>query len=94
MSSQGGTPSIQSCQSGKLTSENRYYADAVLGCLHRVMAIREWSKLKDMQDISLERALVAFDMFVLHERNGDSDQVRSIQSLCVQITDVTDYYTS
>ena len=40
------------------------------------MAIKEWSKLIDTQEITLENALVAFDMFVLHDRTGDFDEVR------------------
>ncbi len=40
------------------------------------MAIREWLKLKDGALVSLERALVAFDMFVLHGRKGDFNEVR------------------
>ena len=53
----------------------RYYSDAVLGYLHRKMAIEEWVKLKDGHPIPLERALAAFDMFVLHDREGDIDEV-------------------
>lgn len=55
--------------------EYRYYSDAVLGFLHRKMAIEEWVKLKDGQSVPLERALAAFDMLVLHEREGDFDDV-------------------
>ena len=39
------------------------------------MAVKEWSKLKDREQILLERALGAFDMFVLHDREGDFDEV-------------------
>ena len=39
------------------------------------MAIREWAKLKDGDVVPLERALAAFDMFVLHERDGGFDDV-------------------
>lgn len=39
------------------------------------MAIEEWAKLKDGASISLERALAAYDMFVLHDRNGDFEDV-------------------
>ena len=41
------------------------------------MAIKEWVKLKDGQAVPLERALAAFDLFVLHGRKGDFDEVRS-----------------
>ena len=39
------------------------------------MAIREWARLNDGDVVSLERALAAFDMFVLHERDGDFHDV-------------------
>ena len=58
----------------------RYYSDAVLGSLHRKMAIDEWVKLKDGESIALERALVAYDMFVLHEREGDFDEVSELRA--------------
>ncbi|KAF6219304.1 hypothetical protein HO133_005129 [Letharia lupina] len=53
----------------------RFYSDAVLGGLHRSMAVREWAKLNDGDVVPLERALAAFDMFVLHERDGDFHDV-------------------
>ena len=39
------------------------------------MAIKEWVRLKDGETVPLERALAAFDMFVLHGRKGDFDEV-------------------
>ena len=39
------------------------------------MAIHEWTRLKDGEVVPLERALAAFDMFVLHERDGDFQDV-------------------
>lgn len=53
----------------------QFYSDAVLGTLHRTMAIKEWVKLKDGGPVPLERALAAFDMFVLHGRKGDFDEI-------------------
>ena len=53
----------------------RFYSDAVLGTLHRTMAIKEWVRIKDGEEVSLEKALTAFDMFVLHGRKGDFDEV-------------------
>jgi len=47
----------------------------VLGYLHRTLAIKEWSKFKDGDPITLERALAAYDMFVLHDREGDFNYV-------------------
>ena len=40
------------------------------------MAIKEWVKLNNDQSTSLERALAAFDMFVLEKRKGDFNEVR------------------
>ncbi|KZF26066.1 hemimethylated DNA binding domain-containing protein [Xylona heveae TC161] len=53
----------------------RYYSSAVLGCLHRNIAIQEWCKLKEGQHVTLDRALGAFDMFVLEDREGDLEDV-------------------
>ncbi|KAL8738924.1 MAG: hypothetical protein Q9181_000376 [Wetmoreana brouardii] len=39
------------------------------------MAIEEWVKLRDGQPVPLERALAAFDQFVLHGREGDFDEI-------------------
>lgn len=47
----------------------------MLGHLHRKIAIEEWVKLRDGSPVPLERALAAFDMFVLHDGEGDSDDV-------------------
>ena len=39
------------------------------------MAIQEWSDLAEGKEVSLERALGAYDMFVLRGREGDFDEV-------------------
>ena len=39
------------------------------------MAIREWVKVSNGDTVPLERALAAFDMFVVHERDGDFHDV-------------------
>lgn len=44
------------------------------------MAIKEWAKMTD-RVVLLERALAAFDMFVLHEGEGDFDDVCLAESL-------------
>lgn len=44
-----------------LIAECSFYSDAVLGGLHRAMAIGEWVKLRDGHPVPLERALAAFD---------------------------------
>jgi hypothetical protein len=65
----------------------RYYSDAILGCLHRSIAMREWSKLKAARQVDLERALVAFDLFILHDRKGDFDEVGHLRILWRQTFD-------
>ena len=49
----------------------RYYATAVLDYVHRSEALAEWSRLAKGENVSLERALGSFDLFVLHDRYGD-----------------------
>jgi len=43
----------------------------VLDHIHRSKALREWSKLANGEQVSLERALGSFDMFVIHDQHGD-----------------------
>ena len=45
------------------------------------MAIKEWLRIHHGKEQSLERALGAFDMFILHDRQGDFDEVSHIRSL-------------
>ena len=60
---------------GVLKVLRRFYSDALLGNLHRRLGIREWIRLESGESVSLERALAAFDMFILHDRKGDFDEV-------------------
>ncbi|XP_044715513.1 transglutaminase-like superfamily domain-containing protein [Hirsutella rhossiliensis] len=61
----------------------RYYSNSLLDSIHRSTAIEEWHKLRRDRDsldahvagVRLERALGAFDMFVLHDQFGDLDDV-------------------
>ena len=53
----------------------RYYSNSVLGYLHRTFALKEWSKFQKGIPTTLERALAAYDMFILHDREGDFDFV-------------------
>lgn len=69
----------------------RYYACTVLDSIHRSLAIEEWAKYqkhaarrtdnttptrdKTNCGMRLERALGAFDMFVLHDNEGDLDEI-------------------
>jgi hypothetical protein len=52
------------------------------------MAIKEWSKLQKREDIALERALSAFDMFVLHNRQGDFEEVSGVKYKELNNTDL------
>ena len=56
----------------------RFYSDAVLGLLHRNMAIQGWVKLSEGAQIPLEKALAGFDLFVLHGREGDQYEISDI----------------
>ncbi|KAI1814134.1 hypothetical protein GGS20DRAFT_549892 [Poronia punctata] len=69
----------------------RFYSCTVLDSIHRSLAIEEWSKYQHFaanrlgQNMSnserlncgmrLERALGAFDMFMLHDNEGDLDEI-------------------
>lgn len=53
----------------------RYYARALLTCLHRSIAIPEWVKVRRGEPVELERALGCFDLFVPGKEYGDLDEV-------------------
>ncbi|RAL08438.1 YccV-like-domain-containing protein [Aspergillus homomorphus CBS 101889] len=53
----------------------RYYARAVLTGLHRSLAIREWAKLRNGDNVSLSRALGAFDLFIPESGFGSLDEI-------------------
>ncbi|RDK36448.1 hypothetical protein M752DRAFT_287786 [Aspergillus phoenicis ATCC 13157] len=63
----------------------RYYAEALLTCLHRSLAVQEWAKLRNGEEVSLDRALGAFDLFRPKSDFGNleeiSDRLDSIASL-------------
>lgn len=71
----------------------RYYSCNVLDSIHRSLAIEEWAKYQKHASridshitsaerltcgMKLERALGAFDMFVLHDNDGDMDEISEI----------------
>ena len=41
------------------------------------MAIQEWAKVRNLADVSLERAIGAFDSFIVQDRSGDFNEVRN-----------------
>ncbi|KAI0799324.1 hypothetical protein GGR55DRAFT_669789 [Xylaria sp. FL0064] len=69
----------------------RYYSCTVLDSIHRGLAIEEWAKYQKFTGrrfdrnatnverlnggMRLERALGAFDMFMLHDNEGDLDEI-------------------
>ena len=61
----------------------RFHSNAILDHIQRAEVLKEWQKLAMQQvgrhsDITPERALACFDMFVLHEHSGDLDEVSSM----------------
>jgi len=72
----------------------RFYACTVLDSIHRSLAIEEWAKYQDhaastilhsvtdesrwTAGMQLERALGAFDMFMLHDDEGDMDETSDL----------------
>ncbi|RCI11262.1 hypothetical protein L249_7500 [Ophiocordyceps polyrhachis-furcata BCC 54312] len=70
----------------------RYYSHALLGSIHRSIAIEEWHQLRQDRDsldvqvagVRLERALGAFDMFVLYDQPGDLDDVSRLNDVPFQ----------
>ncbi|KAJ3522804.1 hypothetical protein NM208_g12704 [Fusarium decemcellulare] len=64
----------------------RYYSKSLLDSIHRSIAVEEWHKIQlastdpaaHSSSLSLERALGAFDLFVLHDQPGDLDDIADI----------------
>ncbi|KAF2096345.1 hypothetical protein NA57DRAFT_43038 [Rhizodiscina lignyota] len=48
-----------------------WWSEAALGLIQRRMALEVWQKLSRGEDVPLEHALGAFDMFTVGSRNGD-----------------------
>lgn len=53
----------------------RFHSSAILDHIHRAKALEEWKSLSLGHNISLERALGAFDMFIIHDTYGDLVEV-------------------
>jgi F-box protein 21 len=66
---QGGKSPLQ--LSYLFLTPERYYANSVLDLVHRSKALGEWGKLAKGESVALERALGAFDLFVVHDQSGD-----------------------
>ncbi|KAI1804661.1 hypothetical protein F4811DRAFT_519338 [Daldinia bambusicola] len=81
-------------ESAKDVLARRYYSCAVLDSIHRSLAIEEWAKYQKFAahridedtpnserlncGMRLERALGAFDMFMLHDNEGDLDEITEL----------------
>ncbi|KAH7085605.1 Hemimethylated DNA-binding protein YccV like-domain-containing protein [Paraphoma chrysanthemicola] len=66
----------------------RYYATAVLERIHREMAINIWKDLNEGEDISIERALGAYDVFARIGEDADTGYVEeSISVLAKGVLD-------
>ncbi|TQS32481.1 hypothetical protein Golomagni_07199, partial [Golovinomyces magnicellulatus] len=63
----------------------RYFSQSILDSIHRDIAINVWSRVRDSDvtpgDRQLEQSLAAFDMFVLHDQEGDVDEAKVTQML-------------
>ncbi|KAI1826355.1 hypothetical protein F4861DRAFT_498031 [Xylaria intraflava] len=69
-----------------------YYSCAALNSIHRSLAIEEWAKFQEYYrsggdesstqrlngGMRLERAIGAFDMFILHDNEGDLDEISAL----------------
>ncbi|OQN98874.1 hypothetical protein B0A48_15220 [Cryoendolithus antarcticus] len=64
----------------------RYYANAVLGQLHRGTALEKWARVQKRQMVALEEVLGAYDLFVLTGKRGDlSDVEKELDRLAAGI---------
>jgi F-box protein 21 len=54
----------------------KYWAEAILGRLHRALAIQEWKKLRH-ETVALERALGSYDMFIVGAGDGDYNDIHA-----------------
>ena len=71
----------------------RWWAKAALSGLHRRMAIDTWSKLARGEDIPLEKALGAFDVFVRDGEAGEPDDLsQKLDELAAGFRDATPTY--
>lgn len=53
----------------------RWYADAVLGQIHRKTALEKWTRIHKRQMVRLEEVLGAYDMFILGGNKGDLNDI-------------------
>ncbi|KAL7923204.1 Transglutaminase-like superfamily domain-containing protein [Trichoderma austrokoningii] len=77
---------LEHCQAPTTAEDwiaRRYFANRVLDAVHKYAALEEWDELSQsppafdlrLKSQQLERALGAFDLFVLHDQPGDLDDI-------------------
>ena len=71
-----GENGFQWSRSKLLTNDIRYFAMSALDHIQRSKALAEWQAMLKGNELPLERAQGAFDLFVLHDGKGDLDEVR------------------
>ena len=66
----------------------KYYAEAILGLMHRRLAIETWSRMQQGQPVALEEALGAFDRFVFPADEGVFEAIqRKLDHIAQSIKD-------
>lgn len=60
-----------------MVTTKRYYGKVLLTCLHRSIALPVWAKLRNGGNVTLERVLGAFDLFIPESGYGSLDEVRT-----------------
>ncbi|KAI9040523.1 YccV-like-domain-containing protein [Aspergillus affinis] len=67
---------ISAAEDGGDYLARRYFSQSLLASLHRSIAIPEWSRLGNNENVPLERALGAFDLFMPESGYGSLDEIK------------------
>ncbi|CAJ2504188.1 Uu.00g115820.m01.CDS01 [Anthostomella pinea] len=66
----------------------RYHAAAILGQIHRLIALDKWTMLQQGHPVKLEEALGAYDLFVTSGQKGDLDDIaRELDVIAQRVRD-------
>lgn len=77
-----GTDENLDCgRENSLIVQQRFHSKAVLDHMHHEVALQEWVKVRDGQEVPLERALAAFDLFVIQDYEEGFESVCSLSML-------------
>lgn len=64
----------------------RFYANATLGSIHRLQAVRIWQRLASGEEVSLEEVFAALDLFVVGSRaHGIADIIQALDDIAADI---------